>query len=111
MAYHAIGAEVLGRIFWRSSPRPMGPWDSQQAGLTVLAEALTLVDKTGEHWYEPEIHRLQGALLLQQSPDNHTEAHACFQHALEVARAQQAVAGTARRHQPRSPLAAAGPAP
>jgi predicted ATPase len=29
-------------------------------------------------------------LLLQQSPDNHTEAHACFQHALDVARAQQA---------------------
>ena len=61
-----------------------------EAGLTVLAEALTLADKTGERWYEPEIYRLQGALLLQQSPDNHTEAHACFQHALDVARAQQA---------------------
>ena len=59
-------------------------------GLTVLAEALTLVDKTGERWYESELHRLKGALLLQQSPDNHTEANACFQHALDLARAQQA---------------------
>jgi predicted ATPase len=63
-----------------------------EAGLTVLAEALTLVDKTGEHLYESEIYRLQGALLLQQSPDNYTEAHACCQRALDVARAQQAKA-------------------
>jgi hypothetical protein len=34
-------------------------------GLTVLAEALTLVDKNDERWYEPELYRLKGALLLQ----------------------------------------------
>ena len=56
----------------------------------MLAEALTLMDKTGEHLYEAEIYRLKGALLLQQSPDNSPEAQACFQHALDVARAQQA---------------------
>ena len=61
-----------------------------EAGLTVLAEALTLADKTGERWYEPELYRLKGALLLQQSADHHAEAQACFQHALDVARAQQA---------------------
>jgi predicted ATPase len=60
------------------------------AGLTVLAEALMLVDKTGERWYEPEIYRLKGALLLQQSPDKHAEAQACFHHALDVARSRQA---------------------
>jgi adenylate cyclase len=53
-------------------------------------EALTFVDTTGERCYEPELYRLKGALLLQQSADNHTEAHVCFQHALDVARAQQA---------------------
>ena len=41
-----------------------------EAGLTVLTEALTLVDTTGERWYEPELYRLKGALLLQQSSDN-----------------------------------------
>ena len=56
----------------------------------MLAEALTLVDKTGERWYEPELHRLKGALLLQQSAANHTEAQTCFHHALDLARAQQA---------------------
>jgi class 3 adenylate cyclase len=35
-------------------------------------------------------HLIQALELLQQSPDNHSEAHACFQHALNVACAQQA---------------------
>ena len=56
----------------------------------MLAEALMLADKTGDRWYEPEIHRLKGVLLLQQSAANHDEAHACLHHALNVARAQQA---------------------
>ena len=61
-----------------------------EAGLTVLAEALTLADKTGEGWYEPELYRLKGTLLLQRSADHHAEAQACFQQAIAVARRQQA---------------------
>jgi predicted ATPase len=61
-----------------------------EEGLTWLAEALTLVDKTGERWFEPEIYRSKGALLLQQSVDNHAEAQACFHRALDIARRQQA---------------------
>ena len=60
-----------------------------EAGLVLLAEALTVVDKTGERWYEPEMYRLKGTLLLQQSSDNHTDAEACFLHALDIARSQQ----------------------
>jgi predicted ATPase len=60
------------------------------AGLEVLAEALTCADRTGERFYEPELYRLKGALLLLQSADNHSAAEACFHHALERARVQQA---------------------
>ena len=60
------------------------------AGLTVLAEALTQADITGERWYEPELYRLKGALLLQQSPSDQTEAESCFHHAISIARSQQA---------------------
>src|SRR5262249_15815336 len=59
-------------------------------GLTVLTEALTHVDKTGERWYEPELYRLKGELLLQLSSDNSTQAETCFQHALNIALNQQA---------------------
>src|SRR5262249_3113148 len=61
-----------------------------EAGLTALAEALILVDTTGERWYESEIYRLKGELLLQQSSDHHAEAERCFHHALDIARTQQA---------------------
>ena len=56
----------------------------------MLTEALALVDKTGERWYAPELHRLKGELLLQQSSDKQAEAETCFHHALDIARSQQA---------------------
>jgi len=56
----------------------------------VLAEALTLVDKTGERWCESELYRLKGALLLQQNSANQAEAETCFHHALAIAHNQQA---------------------
>jgi predicted ATPase len=90
IAFRATGAEVIRPYLLALLAEAYGIMGQPEAGLTAIAEALTLVDKTGERWYEPELHRLQGALLLQQSPDNHTEAHACFQHALDLARAQQA---------------------
>jgi predicted ATPase len=60
-------------------------------GLTLLAEALALVDKTGERWYEVELYRLKGELVLQSRVANsHAEAEAYFRKAIEIARKQQA---------------------
>jgi predicted ATPase len=71
-------------------------------GLRAVAEALAVVHTTGERWWEWELHRLQGELLLIQgtdrgdSPAGRTEpsliaeAESCFQRALDVARRQQA---------------------
>ena|SRR5438552_2525965 len=64
--------------------------EQPEAGLTALAEALTLAETTGERWYEPELYRLKGELLLQQTLDNQAEAEACFQHATRIAQSQQA---------------------
>ncbi len=61
-----------------------------EEGLTPLAEALTLVDKTEERFWEPELYRLKGDLLLAHSAKNHAEAGTCFQKALDVARRQEA---------------------
>ena len=63
-----------------------------EAGLTVLAEALTLVAATEERWWEAELYRLQGELLLQLPRPDMSQAEACFQQALDVARRQQAKA-------------------
>jgi predicted ATPase len=51
---------------------------------------LDLVDTTGERWWEAELHRLKGVLLLALSPADHAEAEICFHQALDIARRQQA---------------------
>ncbi len=59
-------------------------------GLWTVSEALSFVERTEERFYEAELYRLKGELLLQQSPDNATEAAACFHTALDVSRNQAA---------------------
>ncbi len=66
-----------------------------EEGLTVVAEALAIVRRTGECHYEPELYRLQGELTLQsQGPGLpsavEAEAEQCFHQAIAVARTQQA---------------------
>ncbi len=59
-----------------------------------LAEALVVVDKTGERYYEAELHRLKGELMFQskaQGPESKVEeAEECFQKAIDIAQRQQA---------------------
>ena len=56
----------------------------------MLADALGLVEQTGERLWEAELHRLQGELLLALSMEHHMAATACFQRAIAMARHQQA---------------------
>jgi predicted ATPase len=77
------------------------------AALAVVVEALVLVEATGDRFYEAELHRLRGELLLRQEagagrptpaearphdPNSSRlgEAEACFRRALDVARRQGA---------------------
>jgi class 3 adenylate cyclase/predicted ATPase len=89
-SYGATGVDVV-RPYWLALLAEVhGTGEEPEAGLTVLAEALTLVDTTGGRWYEPELYRLKGALLLQQSADNQARAETCYQQAIAIAQNQQA---------------------
>jgi class 3 adenylate cyclase/predicted ATPase len=59
-------------------------------GLQCLAEAQSLMDQTEERWWEAEIYRLQGALLLRHSIAPPAEVETWFRRALGVARRQNA---------------------
>jgi predicted ATPase len=89
-AFRATGAEILRPYFLVLLAAAQGTLGEPAAGLAVLTEALTLTETTGERWYEAELYRLKGALLLQQSLDNQAEAESCFHHALDIAHNQQA---------------------
>jgi predicted ATPase len=86
----AMGVEINRSYFLALLAEAHRTMSQPDTGLTILAEALTLMDTTGEHWYEPELYRLKGELLLAQPPDNHTEAETCFQHAISIAQNQSA---------------------
>ncbi len=57
-------------------------------GLAALDEALALANQTPMRFYEAEVYRLKGQLLLQQSPDNAAEVESCFQKAMTIAQNQ-----------------------
>ncbi len=59
-------------------------------GLQALAEAHTLVEQHEERWWEAEICRLRGVLLLRQPGTPQEEAETWLQRALDVARRQEA---------------------
>jgi predicted ATPase len=89
MHYRATGAQLALPHYLALLAEAYGTIGQPEAGLTVLTEALALVDQTGVRLWEAELYRLQGALLLQSS-DNHREAATCFQHAMALAQNQQA---------------------
>jgi predicted ATPase len=77
--YLALLAEVYGKA------------GQTEVGLALLREALAVVPATAEHWWEAELYRLQGELLLQASTrQTWPEAEENFHQALSVARHQQA---------------------
>jgi class 3 adenylate cyclase/predicted ATPase len=60
-----------------------------EQGLAVIAEALEVVETSGQHMHEAELWRLRGELHVLRG-DAEAEAERSFQRALEVARGQQA---------------------
>jgi predicted ATPase len=98
--YQATGAEVGRSHQLASLAEAYGQVGQVEEGLAVLAEALATVNRTGERFYEAEVHRLKGELLLKgegrsqkagpersrrdESPED------CFHQAIKVARQQQA---------------------
>jgi class 3 adenylate cyclase/predicted ATPase len=89
-ALRATGAALRLPYYLALLAEACGQTGQAEEGLTLLAEALAQVHKTGETWTEAELYRLKGELLLSLSADNHTEAEACFHQALGMARHRHA---------------------
>jgi predicted ATPase len=93
-ATHSTGAEVGLSGFLALLAEAYGEATQPARGLEVLSQALAHVDKTGERWWEAELHRLRGSFLLQSEPGppasgvcaSHEAAEACFRRALSIAR-------------------------
>jgi len=105
-ASRAIGTEAYRASYLGTLAEAYRTAGQPEEGLTVVAEAMAVVEKTGERWWEAELYRLKGELMLQKFnvqgstfnitdpqppiPNPQVEAEACFLKAIEVARRQQA---------------------
>jgi predicted ATPase len=114
-ALRATGTELLRPYHLALLAEAYGSCGQIEAGLRALEEAMVAADQHAERFYEAELHRLQGELLLRKlvgmradlAPSEiqqrhiageaagdqaplQIEAEACFQRALDIARRQGA---------------------
>jgi predicted ATPase/class 3 adenylate cyclase len=89
-ALHASGAMIghAGGLAQRALA--YGKIGRVEEGLQMVEEAIAVIKKGAERQLEAENYRIKGELLLMQTPPHEQKAEACFTHALEVARRQQA---------------------
>jgi predicted ATPase len=88
-AFRATGAEVrvpsyLGML--GDAYTQLGRFDDAHK---ALDEGHAVAEKNDDRCFEAELHRLQGELLLAESPDRMSDAEACFRRAIETAQGQQ----------------------
>ncbi len=86
----AIGREVYAPYFRALLAEALGQVGQAEDGLDLLDEALAFIDKTGERFWEAEVYRLKGELLLTRSKKNRAAADAAFNQAITIARRQEA---------------------
>jgi predicted ATPase/class 3 adenylate cyclase len=108
--WQGTGAALARSYFMATLAEAYGKNGQYDEGWRMLAEALEFADTHGDRFWEAELYRLRGELLLQQTTGRkqedqpppepsmlaeaehsvRSEAAACFQQALTVARRQQA---------------------
>jgi predicted ATPase len=89
-AWRATGAAVSVPLFCTVLAEVSDHLGHTADGLQALAEAHTLVEQHEERWWEAEVCRLRGIVLLRQTGTSPAEAEAWVQRALDVARRQEA---------------------
>jgi len=57
-------------------------------GLAMLDAQLAVIERTGQHWFDAEVHRARGEILLKRDPANPAPAEEAFLTAIAVAKQQ-----------------------
>jgi predicted ATPase len=89
-AVRTIGARLSWSYWLGLLAEAYGYRGQTEEGLTLLAEALAVVDDTGQRFYTAELYRLKGELQLRHAAHVEQQAEECFRQALAIARQQQA---------------------
>jgi DNA-binding winged helix-turn-helix (wHTH) protein/predicted ATPase len=86
-AWQALGAGYALPLLLAMLGEALGRAGRTEEALETLAAALGVAEKTGERFWEPEVHRLRGEILARAAASEATDA---LRHALDLARVQHA---------------------
>jgi len=91
-AFRTTGADVMVPYFLGLLAEAYGKAGQTNQALIVISEARALVDRGHECWWEPELYRLRGELILtgDDNSGRGKEAQECFLQAINIASRQQA---------------------
>jgi predicted ATPase/class 3 adenylate cyclase len=92
-ALRSAGAEVLMPYFLSLLAQAYAGVGQVAEALSILAEAQTVIDHSGESWWQAELYRLKGEFSLRlsdPSAENEKRAEEYFHRAHAVARGQRA---------------------
>jgi predicted ATPase len=59
--------------------------------LSLVSKAVRTMEKTGERWFEPEIYRIRGVLLMARKARDRAASEAAFRRSLKEAERRQAL--------------------
>jgi predicted ATPase len=92
--YRATGVRFTLTDLLGSLAEAHGMAGDMEEGLEFMSQALAEVERGGERYYEAELYRIKGELLLKKAERGdraamESEAEACFRKSLAVARGQE----------------------
>jgi predicted ATPase len=88
--YRSIGSKIYLPVYLSLLARACGELGQFDEAWSYIGEAMTAVETTKETWYEADVHRIAGEVALMSPERDAAKGEACFDCALEIARAQQA---------------------
>jgi predicted ATPase/DNA-binding winged helix-turn-helix (wHTH) protein len=89
-AYEATGTEILRPHHLGLLAEALHIAGQVKEALAVVDEALAGAECNGEHYYDAELYRFKGELLLVETAGRSTKAEECFHQAMRIAQLQKA---------------------
>jgi serine/threonine protein kinase/predicted ATPase len=88
-AFRGTGTVVYGSFLDALLAEALGKAGRVTEGMKLIDQAVEFAESKEERFYEPELHRIKGELLLRGGASA-SEGASCFQSAIEIARRQKA---------------------
>jgi predicted ATPase len=86
----AIAAELYVEYDLTLIAIALGGMGQFEEGVRTIEESFSLIERSGQPWYQAEVHRVKGELLLAKDASNAAQAEASFRTAIEISRKRNA---------------------